>query len=126
MKRFPCNFLYIFLVVAFLQACQYSKTQQSDPVTFGSTNNSANTVLSFEIISFTENSYGYNILKNGKIYIHQPHVPAMAGNQGFRTKKQAEKAAEFVMFKIQQNIIPPTVTSFELDSLGLLNNVDEK
>ncbi|MDB5203561.1 MAG: hypothetical protein JWQ27_2970 [Ferruginibacter sp.] len=64
--------------------------------------------------------YGYDILRNGKVYIHQPMIPALPGNQGFSTAAQAQKAAEFVLYKINQQIMPPSVTAEELDSLGLL------
>jgi len=44
----------------------------------------------------------------------------MPGNNGFRTKEQAERTAKFVISKIQKNIMPPTVTIQELDSLKVL------
>ena len=68
-----------------------------------------------------EQGYGYDVLKNGTVYIHQPIIPAVAGNQGFSSESHAQKTAEFVVYKIAHNIIPPSVSYEELDSLGVLD-----
>ena len=52
--------------------------------------------------------------------IHQPNIPGMPGNRGFKTRAQAEKITELIIYKIKNNIMPPTVTVEELDSLGVL------
>jgi hypothetical protein len=64
--------------------------------------------------------FGYNILIYDALYVHQPHIPAINGNRGFKTKEQATKAAEFVIYKIRNNIMPPSLSVEELDSLGTL------
>lgn len=64
--------------------------------------------------------FGYDIIANGKPYIHQPHIPAIAGNRGFATEAAAKKAGEFILTKIRKNIMPPSVSKEELDSLGVL------
>lgn len=64
--------------------------------------------------------YGYDIYLNKKLYVHQPHVPAIAGSQGFSTAENARKTGEFVAYKIRNNIMPPSVSPAELDSLGVL------
>ena len=63
--------------------------------------------------------YGYDIYIDGKRYVHQPHVPAVAGNRGFTTETDARKTAEYVAYKIQHNIMPPSISVEELDSLGI-------
>lgn len=65
--------------------------------------------------------FGYNILIFDAMYVHQPHIPAINGSRGFKTKEQAAKAAEFVIYKIRNNIMPPSLSVEELDSLGVLN-----
>jgi hypothetical protein len=65
--------------------------------------------------------WGYNILVDGKIYIHQPTVPAVMGNNGFSSEEKAQKAAGLVISKIRNNVIPPSVTPEELDSLEVLD-----
>ena len=64
--------------------------------------------------------FGYDILIYDALYVHQPHIPAINGNRGFHSKDQATKAAEFVVYKIRNNIMPPSLSVGELDSLGTL------
>ncbi len=64
--------------------------------------------------------FGYNILIYDAVYNHQPHIPAINGMRGFHTKEQARKAAELVVYKIKNNIMPPSLSPKELDSLGTL------
>ena len=63
--------------------------------------------------------FGYDIILEGKTYVHQPTIPALPGNNGFSTEEQARKVAELVSNKIRNNIMPPTVEVKELDSLGV-------
>ena len=64
--------------------------------------------------------YGYDIYIFDALYVHQPNVPAINGNRGFKTKEQAQQAGELVAYKIKNNIMPPSVSIQELDSLGVL------
>jgi hypothetical protein len=64
--------------------------------------------------------WGYDIFINKSQYVHQPHIPAVPGNRGFISEALAKKAGEFVAYKIRNNIMPPSVTPQELDSLGVL------
>jgi len=64
--------------------------------------------------------FGYDIIVNGKPYVHQPNIPAVPGNRGFSTEESARKAANLVAFKIKNNIMPPSVSIKELDSIGVL------
>ena len=72
-----------------------------------------------EIIPAPNDTYGYNILMDGRIIVHQPNVPARAGLEGFRTVEAAQVVGEFVLQKIHENIFPPSVSVSELDSLGV-------
>lgn len=69
--------------------------------------------------SIKATGYGYNIFLNGKLYIHQPVLPAANGNAGFTSEEKAATTARLVVYKIQQGIIPPGVSVGELDSLGV-------
>lgn len=64
--------------------------------------------------------FGYDIYIFDALYVHQPNVPAINGNRGFKTKEQAKQAGELVAYKIKNNIMPPSVSIQELDSLGVL------
>ena len=63
--------------------------------------------------------FGYDIYRNNTLYIHQPNIPAVAGTEGFSTAQNAYKAAMLVAYKIQNNILPPSVSTYELDSIGV-------
>ena len=68
----------------------------------------------------TDNGWGYDIYIKDKKYIQQQNIPAINGNKPFKTKEDAEKTAELVITKIKKNIMPPSITPTELDSLGVL------
>lgn len=77
--------------------------------------------LQLKIIPSENNTYGYDILIDGKLLIHQPSIPGMPGNAGFKTKEKAQKVGEFVMKKIKNNEMPPTVSIDDLNKLGIMN-----
>jgi hypothetical protein len=64
--------------------------------------------------------WGYEIYILDSLYIHQKNIPAVQGNKGFKSEKDALIAGKFVVYKIKNKIIPPTVSVRELDSLGVL------
>lgn len=53
-------------------------------------------------------------------FVYQPHIPGISGNEGFKSKEDAEKVAKLVVSKIRRNIIPPTVTLEELKALKVI------
>ena len=73
-----------------------------------------NLKLTYHIIPGNYHTWGYDIMVNGKIYIHQPMQPGLAGNIGFSNRTKAAYVARLVIAKIRKKIIPPTVTSDEL------------
>lgn len=75
--------------------------------------------LGIEIIQSLNNTFGYDIHINNQNIIHQPHIPALQGNEGFKSEKDARKVAELVIKKLRKNIFPPTVSIEELDSLQI-------
>ncbi len=64
--------------------------------------------------------WGYDVYVDGAMYIHQPHMPAVPGNKGFKTEEDARIAAGLVIYKLSMGISPPSITPDELDSLGVL------
>lgn len=63
--------------------------------------------------------FGYDIYVDGRMMVHQPNIPAVMGNRGFNTEEEAAKTANLVMFKLKNNIMPPSISTSELDSLGI-------
>jgi len=72
-----------------------------------------------KLFSIADTGWGYNIFINGKLYIHQPHIPAISGNKTFKNQEAANKTAELVIKKIKNNLMPPSVSIHELDSLEI-------
>jgi len=64
--------------------------------------------------------FGYNILIDGALFIHQNSIPSLPGNNGFSSKEKAECVANLVIHKLKNNIMPPSVSKQELDSLKIL------
>ncbi len=73
-------------------------------------------------INYFETSvgWGYNVIINGKNYIHQVHLPCECGGEGFATKEKAMKAAEFLKQKIENHERSLYISRAQLDSLGAL------
>jgi hypothetical protein len=76
--------------------------------------------LSFKIIPSENNTFGYEILMDGRLYIRQPTIPGLPGNTGFNNKETAMKVADLVISKIKKNEMPPSVTVEELKKLNAL------
>jgi len=64
--------------------------------------------------------FGFDIFLNRKLFIHQPFIPGIQGNKPFRTASDARKTGRLMIRKIERNIIPPTITEQELDSLRIV------
>jgi hypothetical protein len=80
----------------------------------------ANSVITYKIIKSANHSFCYDIYADGKLLIHQPSKPGMAGNEGFNTGDKAIKMAEFVIGKIKNGEMPPTVTIQDMKQMSLL------
>jgi len=61
------------------------------------------------------NGWGYNVLTNDTVYIHQETIPAIQGLKPFATEEQAKKTGTLVMQKLLKGK-HPTITVQELDS----------
>ena len=68
-----------------------------------------------------ENGWGYDIYMNGKMLIHQPHIPALPGIRGFSKESSAFKLANLAAEKIKNNINPPSLTQEEVEKV-LIND----
>jgi hypothetical protein len=79
-----------------------------------------NSPLTYNIIETPNNTFGYDVLVQGRLMIHQTSIPGMSGNNGFKTKEDAAKVAEIVMKKISNGEMPPTVDEDELKELSII------
>jgi Domain of unknown function (DUF4907) len=64
--------------------------------------------------------WGYDIMEGSVRRIHQPHIPAVQGNQGFKSGADAAKVAEKIIEKLDNGIMPPTISVDEMRDLGVL------
>jgi hypothetical protein len=118
------TFFLFSVFIIFFAACSKKETETSS-VQPKTTPENISAVEEKPDITFLtypqDDGWGYDIFINGKMYIHQPYIPAVSGLQTFKTDADAKKAAEFVKTKIEKNILPPSVSPQELDSLGVLH-----
>jgi Domain of unknown function (DUF4907) len=66
----------------------------------------------------TPKGWGYDILANGHVYIHQPMIPAIQGSFPFRTKEDALAVGQKVVDRIKEGKMP-MVTAQEVVDLGV-------
>ncbi len=96
-----------------------NKTQNKQEAPgFPSSESFKNAKLTYKIISASNNTWGYDIFKDGSMCIHQNSIPGVAGINGFATKEKAEKVAQLVITKIQKGEMPPTVSQDEVKAVG--------
>jgi hypothetical protein len=71
-------------------------------------------VIDVTVFKSEYGGYGYDLSVNSKLFVHQPNIPAIAGNKGFPSKQCAHRVASLVIQKIKKNQIPPTLTFDEV------------
>ena len=108
------NFASLFSQVPQSVTYQTVATVQADK---GSS--TTETSFTFKIIVAADNTFGYDIFQNNRMVIHQPIIPGTSGAHGFKTKSDAEKVAQLVMQKMKNGERRPTVTSEELNKIGI-------
>jgi hypothetical protein len=100
------------LPVSTLQPNMPVVKQQVTPIT--------NSKISYKITMATDHSFGYDIYRDGRLLVHQPVIPCVAGTKGFRNRSDAQKTALLVIQKIRHGIMPPTVSKNELQAIGVV------
>jgi hypothetical protein len=80
----------------------------------------ANTKLTYKIIDATNHTFCYDVYADGRLIIHQTSIPALPGNEGFKTKTDSEKVALLVIDKIKRGEMPPTVSVEEMKKLKVI------
>ncbi len=68
----------------------------------------------FTILTGAGNVYGYDILKNGVVVLHQPAEQNTIKTLTLKTNIQATRAAMFVTYKMKNNIQPVALSNDEL------------
>jgi hypothetical protein len=112
--------LFFAIILSFTLNAQ-TKTVQSPAVAKPpSTETQKNANYSYTIIPSQNKTWGYDILMEKRLFIHQASAPGLPGNEGFKTKANAEKVAKLVIEKLKKGEMPPTVTIEEMKKLKVL------
>ena len=107
-----CQWLFITVLSA------QSPTQaDSSNIKFPEASAYSNVKLTYKIIDAPNHTFCYDVYADNKLLIHQTSIPAMPGNEGFKTKADAEKVALLVIGKIRNGEMPPTVSIEEMQNL---------
>ena len=115
-ERMRCSFrvqlgwLLFLCTILNYSACKKTEENPSQPeVTYA--------VKTFQADS---EGWGYDIYASDKLFIHQQYVPVISGNQSFRNESDALRTANLVIRKLREHVIPPTLSSQEIDSLNVV------
>ncbi len=73
-----------------------------------------------------DSGWGFDILINSKVFIHQPFIPGVQGRFVFLTSNDARKTAVLMIQKMLKQRGLPGVSYRELDSLGVLYDTVKK
>jgi hypothetical protein len=80
-----------------------------------------NSKLPVRISSFhTVTGWGYEIIVDGKTFIHQQYIPAVEGYKSFETSEDALKVGNYLVEKMK-NKKHPIITVEELKQLNIKN-----
>jgi hypothetical protein len=113
-------FQFITITMLFAQAPLKQTQPENSDVHFPEASAYTNANLTYNIIDAPNNTYCYDVYAEGRLMIHQTSAPGLPGNEGFKTKDDAAKVAEMVMYKIRKGEMPPTVTLEEMKELGII------
>lgn len=114
-------FLTFLTIILALNSYAQTSTGHPQGVTISpGVDTGKNAGYTYTIIPAVNKTWGYDINAGKKLFIHQPSIPGLPGNEGFKTKADAEKVAKLVIGKIKKGEMPPGVTLEELKKLKVL------
>ncbi|PZR23236.1 MAG: hypothetical protein DI535_24430 [Citrobacter freundii] len=69
------------------------------------------------VVFSVSNGWGYDILVDDSVIIHQESIPSYGNGLAFPEKEQAQQAANLVLKKLKQDEGLPTLSRFELKEI---------
>ena len=120
MKTIYITIFFLFSLSIYCNqiSCTEELTDLDNKKKIRSTNLSFDTVET--LVFKTSDGWGYNIIVNEKIYIHQSHIPAINELKSFANSEDALRVAEYAVKKLRLTQRLPSITYHELDSLSVL------
>lgn len=110
-------YLIFVLLTINLNSCDNESEIGHDNTTYSNNEKRAD----YNIVTFKNGTtWGYDIYKDNNLLIHQPNIPAIEGNDGFFSESDAMTVANFVVYKLENGIMPPSISLEELDSLKII------
>jgi len=107
-KRYWVVILFLVSLIVFLISRYYNHQKE------------AGNVSHLKAQTFqTSYGWGYDVMINDSVFIHQEFIPGVPGKQGFKTELQALSVGNLVVKKMNERKGFPTVNPKELDSLGV-------
>ena len=119
----PTKIIVLILFQCFATTMLFAQAQaqpDSSVAKFPEAGAYANTKLTYKIIDAANHTFCYDVYADGKLMIHQTSIPAVPGNEGFKTKADAEKVAQLAIAKIKKGEMPPTISIEEMKKLGVI------
>ena len=95
-----------------------AKTEQKTD--FPSKDAFKNSQITYKLIPGINKTWGYDILVDNRMKIHQPSIPGQPGNEGFKTREGAKKVAKLVIKKMKKGEMPPSIDIKELKELSAI------
>ncbi len=118
MKRASFFLVPFAFLISSTAISQTSLNQQEPDFSFEDSNR--NTTITYQLIPVSNNSWGYDIYIDERLTIHQPIIPGISGNEGFKTQTDAKKVAELVISKMRMGEMPPRISIDELKKLRII------
>lgn len=103
-----------------ISASPFAIDYKNHVVAFPSASPFAKSIFTHKIIQAANNTWCYDIIADGKMMIHQPSAPGLAGNEGFHNKLVEQKATDLVIQRIKNGEMPPRITKKEMQKIGSL------
>ncbi|TRZ72145.1 MAG: DUF4907 domain-containing protein [Bacteroidetes bacterium] len=116
----------LFIILTFLLCGQITKQAQAQvqppakseqKSDFPSGDAFKNSKITYKLIPGINNTWGYDILVDNKLTVHQTSIPSLPGNEGFKTKEGAEKVAKLIIKKMKKGEMPPSIDAKEMKKL---------
>ena len=115
------SFLILFAIMISLTLKAQTKAMDSTgSLKSPSVETKSKTTYTYTIIPSKYKTWGYDIYIEKRLFIHQPSIPGLPGNEGFKIKADADKVARLVIKKIKKGEMPPSVTIEEMNKLKAL------